>query len=298
MFAMTKEKKTCTKEESPDKGVLYVVATPIGNLEDITVRAVSVLKSVDLIACEDTRKSLILLRRWNVSTEMMSLHRFSESRKVQTVMRRLDQGQNVALITDAGTPAVSDPGNRLVKAVLESGFKVTPVPGPSSVIAALSVAGMDASSFVFLGFAPRKNEQRRAFFESIRETALPSVFLDTPKRILDTLRIAADILGDRSMVLLRELTKVYEEILPGTAASVLGVLETRQAVKGEIIVVIEGRAETLAEPDMEGAVRTLMSEGLSGKRLADEAARRFGAKKAAAYQKFLEMKRKTQDDMD
>lgn len=277
--------------KSTDKGVLHVVATPIGNLEDITMRAVSVLKSVDLIACEDTRKSLVLLRRWGVATELMSLHRFSESRRIGTVIQRLDQGQNVALITDAGTPAVSDPGNRLVRAVLESGFKVTPIPGPSSIMAALSVAGMDASTFLFLGFAPRKDDHRRAFFEEIRDAIRTSIFLETPKRILDTLKIGADILGDRSMVILRELTKIHEEILPGTAASILRDLETRHAVKGEIAVVVQGRSDAPAGVDMEQVVQTLMREGFTGKRLADEAARRFGAKKTAAYEAFLKMRR-------
>jgi 16S rRNA (cytidine1402-2'-O)-methyltransferase len=287
---MKEREKTSAGERSLPKGTLYVVATPIGNLEDITARAVYVLKSVDLIACEDTRKSLVLLRRWGISTEMMSLHRFSESRRVQTIMQWLEQGRNVALISDAGTPAVSDPGSRLVKAVLDSDFKVTPVPGPSSIIAALSVAGMDASTFVFLGFAPRKNEQRRTFFEDVRATRRTSVFLETPKRIVETLRIAADVLGDRSMILMRELTKVYEEILPGTAASLLRILEARQAVKGEFVVVVEGQAETPAEFDLEEAVRTLVKEGFSGKRLADEAAGRFGAKKGAAYKTFLRMR--------
>jgi 16S rRNA (cytidine1402-2'-O)-methyltransferase len=292
---MKEREKTSAGGRSLHQGTLYVVATPIGNLEDITTRAVSVLKSVDLIACEDTRKSLVLLRRWGVSTQLMSLHRFSENRRVQTIMRRLEQGRNVALITDAGTPAVSDPGNRLVKAVLESDFKVTPVPGPSSIIAALSVAGMDASTFVFLGFAPRKNEQRRTFFKDLRAMGRTSVFLETPRRILDTLRVAVDVLGDRSMVLVRELTKIYEEVLPGTAASILRTLEARESVKGEFVVVVEGQAETPAEFDLEETVRTLMREGFSGKRLADEAAGRFGAKKAAAYKIFLKIRDNSSD---
>ncbi len=270
--------------------VLYVVSTPIGNLEDISFRALDVLRKVDLIACEDTRKSRILLDRWEIPTKLMSLHRFSESRKTQVILERLDRGENVAIISDAGTPAISDPGSRLVRTALEAGFIVTPIPGASSITAALSVCGMDCSSFVYLGFAPRTDNQRRTFFEKIRQEQLTSLFFDTAKRIKATLQIAGEILGDRRLVLSRELTKLHEEIIPGTAASILARLQDRASVKGEIVVVVEGGTGSGPQVDTREAVKLLITEGLSGKRLAEEAHRRFGVRKSDAYEIFLMIK--------
>jgi 16S rRNA (cytidine1402-2'-O)-methyltransferase len=270
--------------------VLYVVSTPIGNLEDITFRALDVLRKVDLIACEDTRKSRILLERWDISTKLMSLHRFSESRKTQVILERLDQGENVAIISDAGTPAISDPGSRLVRAALEAGFTVTPIPGASSISAALSVSGMDCSSFVYLGFAPRTDSRRRSFFDKIRQEERTSLFFETAKRVQATLRVAEEILGDRRLVLSRELTKLHEEIIPGTAASILARFETRASVKGEIIVIVEGGTGSGPQIDVREAVRLLIAEGLSGRRLAAEAHKRYGLKKSDAYEAFLMIK--------
>ncbi|MBI5571074.1 MAG: 16S rRNA (cytidine(1402)-2'-O)-methyltransferase [Desulfomonile tiedjei] len=269
------------------QGVLYVVATPIGNLDDITIRGLETLRTVDLIACEDTRKSRILLSRWNISTPLLSLHKFSESRKIRTVLDRLERGGRVALISDAGTPAISDPGSRLVKSALEAGLKVTPVPGPSSITAALSVAGMEAAEFVYCGFVPRKDEQRRAFFGVILREQRTSLFFETPKRALATLGIAAQVLGNRRMVLTRELTKLHEEIVSGSAADLLKELQSRSSIKGEIVVVVDGAAETRPEVDPHEAVTRLVAEGFSGKTLAQEAHRRFGVRKGDAYRIYL-----------
>jgi 16S rRNA (cytidine1402-2'-O)-methyltransferase len=276
-------------------GVLYVVSTPIGNLDDITFRALDALRKVDLVACEDTRKSRILLKRWDISTKLMSLHRFSESRKTQVILEVLERGENVAIISDAGTPAISDPGSRLVRAALEAGFTVTPVPGASSITAALSVSGMDCSSFVYLGFAPRTDGRRRAFFDKIRQEERTSLFLETAKRVQATLQVAEEILGDRRLVLSRELTKLHEEIVPGTAASILALLETRASVKGEIVVVVEGGSGSGPQIDVLEAVRLLMAEGLSGKRLAEEAHKRYGLRKSDSYEAFLNIRNATAD---
>lgn len=272
------------------KGVLYVVSTPIGNLEDITARAVKTLKAVTVVACEDTRQSRILMQRWNISTKLMSLHRFSETRKTQAILERLDRGEDVAIVTDAGTPAISDPGHRIVRAALDAGFQVTPIPGPSSITAALSVSGMDCSTFAYLGFVPRKQEQRRRFFERILKSDITCIFFETPHRILDSLRIAAVILGPRRMVLFRELTKLHEEILSAAAGDLLKTLASREAIKGEIVIVVEGVAASPEDIDLDDVVKTLMKEGLSGKRLADEAHKRFCVKKSATYEKFLGLK--------
>ncbi len=277
------------------KGVLYVVSTPIGNLEDITLRALDVLGKVDLIACEDTRKSRILLERRNISTRLVSLHRFSESRKTQVILERLESGENVAIISDAGTPAISDPGSRLVRAALEAGFVVTPIPGPSSITTALSVSGMDCSSFVYLGFAPRTDDQRRVFFDKVKREQRTSLFFETAKRIQATLQVAKEVLGERRLVLVRELTKLHEEIIPGTAASILARLESRASVKGEIVVVVEGGSGANSQIDVRDAVKLLMAEGLSGKRLAEEAHSRFGVRKSEAYEAFLMIKNENSD---
>ncbi|MBI4965720.1 MAG: 16S rRNA (cytidine(1402)-2'-O)-methyltransferase [Desulfomonile tiedjei] len=273
------------------KGVLFVVSTPIGNLEDITARAVKTLKAVSVVACEDTRQSRILMQRWNISTKLMSLHRFTESRKTQAILERLDQGEDVAIVTDAGTPAISDPGHRIVRAALDAGFQVSPIPGPSSITAALSVSGMDCSTFAYLGFIPRKDNQRKSFFEKILKAESTCIFFETPRRILESLKVAVEILGSRRMVLFRELTKIHEEILSGTAQDLLEILTGRDVIKGEIVIVVEGEASTATAIDLDEVVEDLMKEGLSGKRLADEAHQRFGVKKSAAYEKFLALKR-------
>ncbi len=275
------------------QGKLYIVATPIGNLDDITIRAIDVLKKVHLIACEDTRKSRILLQRWNIRTPLLSLHRFTEIRRTDTVLDRLKRGNDVALISDAGTPAISDPGSRLVKAAIESGFVVSPVPGASSIAAALSVSGMDCSSFAYLGFAPRKKDQRKLFFANLLTETRTTIFFETAKRIQATLTIAAEILPSRRMVLWRELTKLHEEFIAGTASVILESLEKKQSIKGEITAVIEGASRELETEDPDSAVKNLISEGFSGKRLAEEAHRRFGINKKAAYKRYLEQKSTT-----
>jgi len=273
------------------QGKLYVVATPIGNLEDITIRAIDVLKKVHLIACEDTRKSRILLQRWSIRTPLMSLHRFSEIRRTETVIDRLKRGDDVALISDAGTPTISDPGSRLIKAAIDSGFLVTPVPGASSIIAALSASGMNCSSFVYLGFAPRKMDQRRMFFANLLTETRTTIFFETAKRVQATLSAASEILPLRRMVLWRELTKLHEEFISGTAGVILESLNKKQSIRGEITVLIEGASQEPETEDPDRAVKNLISEGFSGKRLAEEAHRRFGINKKMAYNLYLQVQR-------
>jgi len=270
-------------------GILYVVATPIGNLGDITLRALDVLRSASLIACEDTRKSRILLNRWSIGTKLMSLHKFSESRKTAAILDILDQGADVALITDAGTPGISDPGSRVVRAAMDGGFRVVPVPGPCAVTAALSASGLEGGSFVYMGYAPRKEDQRKVFFEAIAAETRTVIFFETRARVSASLSIAAGLLGERRMIMVRELTKVHEEILVGTASSILADLQARETIRGEIILLVEGRTGSELEADPDAIVEALMKEGLSGKRLAEEAFRRFGLKKSIAYARFLDL---------
>lgn len=279
-----------------NSGVLYVVATPIGNLADMSMRAAEILRSVDLIACEDTRKSRILLQRWSISTGLTSLHRFSESKKAQAILDRLDRGESVAIISDAGTPAISDPGHRIVRLAQEAGFRVVPVPGPSSIAAALSVSGMDCSSFVYLGFMPRKDAERRVLFEQILAETRTTLFFDSPKRILKSLKVASEILGGRRLTVMRELTKIHEEILTGTAESLHETLSRREAILGEILVVVEGGEQKATDIEVATVVRSLVQEGFAGKKLAGEAHSRFGIQKREAYQAYLELRIATDAD--
>jgi 16S rRNA (cytidine1402-2'-O)-methyltransferase len=277
-------------------GTLYVVATPIGNLGDITVRALEVLRSVELIACEDTRRSRILLQHWKINTKLVSVHRFSESRKVELILGHLKHGEDVALISDAGSPAVSDPGSRLVRAALEEHLTVTPIPGPSAVTAALSASGADGSTFVFLGFVPKKEALRRDFFAGLRKEARPAVFFETGKRILATLETAAELLGPRRLVLFRELTKLHEETLDGTPADLLERLSTRESIRGEIVVVADKAPTEGSAVSLDEAVTMLAEEGLSGRALVEEARRRFGLRKADAYRGWLDVKGRGQTE--
>ncbi len=271
-------------------GVLYVVATPIGNLSDITVRGLEVLREADVIACEDTRTSSVLLRHWKISTGTISVHKFSESRKVATIMALLAEGKKVALISDAGTPAISDPGTRLVAEAHLRGFKVCPIPGPSSVTAALSVSGMDISSFYWTGFVPKGPQARRKLLKDISARRETCVVFETARRISDTLALAAEVLGPRRIALCREMTKLHEEVLRGTATELLERLAAKPVVKGEIVLVIEASRATEELLPVEEAVGLLMEEGYSGKVLAQEAKKRFGISRQAAYQAFLQLR--------
>lgn len=270
-------------------GALYVVATPIGNLDDITFRAIETLKAVDLIACEDTRVSRVLLDTWNVSTSMISLHRFNETKKTTVILDHLHKGSNVALISDAGTPNISDPGYRLVRSAMDEGFRVVPIPGPSSVVAALSVSGIDGSSFVFMGFSPKKKSALEKFFQTVSHEGRTAIFLDTARRIMKTLEIAVRIIPSRRITLARELTKKFEEIISGEPASIFERFNQRQNIKGEFVVIVEP-AKVQLDLDVDSIVRDLIRKGYSGKALADEARTRFGVSKSVAYSRFLSLK--------
>jgi 16S rRNA (cytidine1402-2'-O)-methyltransferase len=225
----------------------------------------------------------------------MSLHRFNENRKIQTIVERLETGQSVALISDAGTPNISDPGYRLVRSVMEAGFRVVPIPGPSSVVAALSVSGIDGSSFVFLGFSPKKASALNDFFGHISHEEKTIVFLETARRIVKTMDVARKAIPSRRMVLCRELTKKFEEILSGNPESLYDKLDQRENIKGEFVVVIEPSGHR-PSVDPDGVIEELIQAGLSGKNLAAEAHRRFGISRTLAYSKFLSMSIK--DDSD
>lgn len=274
--------------EAP-KGVLFVVSTPIGNLDDITFRAVDVLKKVDFIACEDTRHSRVLLEKLQIHTKTISVHRFTERKRAAAIVHRLVCGESCALICDSGTPTISDPGRLLVNEAHDAGVKVVPIPGASAIMTALSVSGIDCSTFYFRGFIPRKTQERIVFFEEIGQDPRPAVMFESPKRIVASLQIAQQSIGDRMVVLTRELTKMHEEIMRGTAAEIADKLGTRDPVLGEICLVVGPGVKPLIDVDVQSAVQELINLGFTGKRLADEAQKRYGIKKSLAYRVFLEL---------
>jgi 16S rRNA (cytidine1402-2'-O)-methyltransferase len=220
-------------------GKLSIVGTPIGNLEDITLRALRALREADLIAAEDTRHTAVLLARHDIRKPLVSYHEFNEARRCPELLEKLRHGQHVALVSDAGMPTVSDPGYRLIRAALDAGIPVEVAPGPSAITAALAVAGLPATPFYFHGFLPHKTAQRRKLLSALHALRCTLVFFESPHRLLKTLADIRDVLGNRRVVVARELTKKFEQILRGDAASLLKSLENR-AVKGEITLIVEG----------------------------------------------------------
>jgi len=218
------------------KGVLYVVATPIGNLDDITLRAIKILKQVQLVAAEDTRRTGILLRHFGIETAILSVHEHNERARIARIVSQLAKGDSVALVTDAGTPGISDPGAALVAAIREAGFKVEPIPGASAVAAAISASGVSSQGFTFLGFPPIRSKDRKFWFGQLAEAAKNRlvVFFEAPHKVRKTLEELADLV-DRPIIVARELTKIHEEFVSGTPAALLARFEAPQ---GEFTVMI------------------------------------------------------------
>jgi len=269
-------------------GVLYLVATPIGNLEDITYRAVRVLKEVDLIACEDTRHTRTLLDHYDIRTPTISYHEHNEVERAGELAARLCAGATIALVSDAGMPLVSDPGYRLVRAAIENGVAVQPVPGASAALAALAASGLPAETFRFGGFLPSKPGQRAKTLEALAEEQATLIFYEAPHRILEALEAIEDVLGPRAVVVARELTKIHEEFLRGTAAEIRAQLEERDAVKGEMTVLV-GRAAGPAPDDtpVDEAVDALMRAGTPRMDAIKQVARRRGISKREVYEMLL-----------
>jgi len=220
-------------------GILYVVSTPIGNLEDITLRALRILKEVDLICAEDTRKTRILLNHYNIQTPLTSYFEHNEKRKTPVIIEALKLGKNIAIVSEAGTPAISDPGYRLITHALQQDISVIPVPGLSAAITALSISGLAVHRFVFEGFLPVKTGKKKNFLKKLADEERTLIFYESPHRILATLRDLIEIMGDRNAVLCRELTKIHEEKIYGKLSLIFKTLEKRP-IKGEITLLVEG----------------------------------------------------------
>jgi len=269
-------------------GLLYLVATPIGNLEDITYRAVRVLKEADLIACEDTRHTRKLLDHYEIRTPTVSYHEHNEVERAAELAERLRAGAAIALVSDAGMPLVSDPGYRLVRAAIDNGIAVQPVPGASAALAALAASGLPTETFRFCGFLPSKPGQRAKALEALAEEQATLIFYEAPHRILEALEAIEKSLGPRPVVMARELTKIHEEFLRGTAAQIRAQLAQRDAVKGEMTVLV-GRASAPAPDDtpVEEAVNALMRAGTPRMDAIKQVARRRGMSKREVYEKLL-----------
>ena len=269
----------------PPPGTLYVVATPLGNLEDLTLRALRVLREVSLVACEDTRRTGTLLRAHGIATATTSYFEHNERWKGDRILDALREGRGVALVSDAGTPGISDPGYRLVRDARAAGLPVLPVPGPSAAVAALSVSGLPTDRFLFVGFLPSRSGARRRALEEIAAERPTLVFYESPLRVLDSLAEMADVLGDREAFLCREATKLHEEYARGRLSELRARLASRGGVRGEIVLVVEGAPERPLDPgaDPVALYRVLAAEGRTRREAVKEAARRTGRPAREVY---------------
>ena len=227
-------------------GILYVIATPIGNLEDMTIRAIRILKEVNLIAAEDTRRTKKLLRFYDIQTPLTSLYDQNERWKSSILISKVKEGMDMAYVSDAGTPGISDPGYVLIREAIESNVRVVPVPGASAVITALSISGLPTDTFAYYGFLPSHASKRKLFLQSVMNEAKTLVFYESPKRLLSSLSDMESVFGIRDVVVLRELTKVFEEVFRGSISHVIGQLQGRK-MRGEVTIIVAGNRKILVE---------------------------------------------------
>ena len=272
-------------------GTLFIVATPIGNLEDMTFRAVRILKEVDLVAAEDTRHSRKLLTHFGISRPLTSYYDHNQNFKGNYLLERLQAGDSVALISDAGTPCISDPGYQLVRDAVAGGITVVPVPGPSAAITALSAAGLPTDSFVFAGFLPNRAGKRREKLSSLAGEQRVIVFYESPNRLLATLADMLGLFGLREVVVARELTKIYEEFIRGSLPSVISDLDGRQ-IKGEVVILV-APADAPEAPPVEAVpelLRRCLAQGVSLKDAVKRVALETGQPRSAVYDEALRLK--------
>jgi 16S rRNA (cytidine1402-2'-O)-methyltransferase len=273
-------------------GTLYVVATPIGNLEDISERALKTLQEVAFIVCEDTRHTGVLLDRYGVRKERVSLPAFAEGERAEPVLDRLAGGESAALVTDAGTPAISDPGELLVRGAVERGVLVVPIPGPSAAVAALSASGLPTARFHFLGFLPRKGPERERLWDEVAPLKATWVLYESPRRLAETLAELAGRFGERRACVARELTKAHEELVRGSVAE-LAQRYQGQEVLGEVVLLVEGWTGEArwTEEELKAALESGLARGEKLKTLAKELAGRAGWTSAEVYRLGLSARR-------
>jgi 16S rRNA (cytidine1402-2'-O)-methyltransferase len=278
-------------------GTLYIVATPIGNLEDMTPRAVRVLREVDVIACEDTRHTQKLFNHFVIQTKTLSYHEHNERERADELVNVLRDGQDVAIVSDAGTPLISDPGFRLVGRAIEAGIAVVPIPGPAAFVAGLSAAGLPADQFLFAGFLPGRAAARRAKLDELKSISTTLIFYEAPHRIAAALRDALEMLGDRPAVVARELTKLHEEFVRGRLSELVERFSNPEKARGEMVLLIGAHDTPPAETGTESPsvklmrrVTELESEGVDAKAALKRAARELGLKRDEAYRLMLDQK--------
>lgn len=271
-----------------EKGKLYLVATPIGNLEDITYRAVKVLQSVDLIAAEDTRQTLKLLNHLNISKPLVSYHRHNEDIKTEGLVEQIINGKNIAVVTDAGTPAISDPGEEIVKAAIENEITVIPIPGACALINALIASGLNTKEFSFYAFLPINKKLRKEKFEEIKNDGKTAIIYEAPHRLIDTLNEIQKILGDRKIVVAKELTKIHETFIRGNISEVINKIENP---KGEYILIIEGikikLENSLNNLTLEEHYSFYEKQGLDKKEIIKKIAKDRNVNKNEIYKNFI-----------
>jgi 16S rRNA (cytidine1402-2'-O)-methyltransferase len=274
------------------KGKLYVVSTPIGNLEDISLRAIRILKEVDLIACEDTRNTRKLLSHYQIKKPLTSYHEHNEKEKAEALLRQLEAGKNIALVSDAGTPGVSDPGFRLVKIASENGIDAISVPGPSAAVAALSISGLPTSRFGFFGFLPKTKNKKKQFLNEIRDLEQTLIFYESSRRIIDTLLSIIEVFGDRQISVSRELTKMFEETITGKISDVIEKLREKKELKGEFTLVIDGNKDKHGEfsiEELERDIRSYKDKGFSLKNTVEELTIKSKLTKNQVYREALKI---------
>lgn len=273
-----------------NKGTLYIVATPIGNYEDITLRALNVLKSVDYIACEDTRHTGVLLKHYEIKKPLFAYHKFNETDKSSYIIELLSEGKSIAIVSDAGSPGISDPGVIAARAAREAGYIVTAIPGATAFVTSLMASGLDLSHFAFIGFAPQKDAKRKKFMEIYKSYTMPLIYYEAPHRLIAFLNTALEVYGDRMIFISRELTKVFEENLYMRISEAIAHF-TENEPRGEFVITITGLedgddGETI---DINEAARALIDEGLSMKDATNKL-KELGFKKNDAYKALLEIK--------
>lgn len=278
-------------EAEPLAPGLYLVATPIGNLGDITLRAIATLAAADTVLCEDTRTSGRLMERFSIKARLSPYHEHNAAKVRPQILERLSQGAAIALISDAGMPLVSDPGYRLVREAVEQGIPVTACPGPSAVLTGLALSGLPTDRFLFAGFVPQKQGERKRVFDEFAKLRATLIFFESPHRIIETLRDLENTLPNRTVAVTRELTKLHEEVLRGTATEVAAALEARASVKGEITLLIGPPQddEAVSEDMLEDAISTAL-DAMPASKAASEIARRFNLNRSDIYQRILARK--------
>lgn len=281
-----------------ETGILFLVPTPIGNRDDMSYRMIQTLKEVDLIAAEDTRNTGLLLKHFEIRTPQVSFHEHNAMEKIPDLLAHLESGKNVAQVSDAGLPSISDPGHDLVKAAIEREIPVVAVPGPSAGITGLIASGLAPQPHIFYGFLPRKEGQQKAFFQEKRDYPETQIFYESPHRVRATLQNMLAVYGDRPVVLVRELTKIYEEYTRGTIAELVAYLE-ENPLKGECLLIVEGASEQeqdLEEVDLIQEIDLLVQSGIKKNQAIKQVAKQFGLQKSDLYARYHQEEEKGESD--